>query len=165
MYSRQEWIVALAARHGLPAMSISRDYVAAGALKSAGCASGPTRHRGQTTLRCIVTRSFGGSTNRPGRQDVNASSYGSSVLAETRSDSWRLVERSGFSVQSVKLRSSLPSPSASHQGRCVSGFCRSTSVPDAVFVHCILGATGPGRPAAHRLNDTPSCGRRRGKIR
>jgi hypothetical protein len=45
MYSRQEWIVALAARHGLPAMSISRDYVAAGALKSAGCASGPTRHR------------------------------------------------------------------------------------------------------------------------
>src|SRR5215831_17040164 len=65
----------------------------------------------------------------------------------------------------VRLRSSSPSSSASHQGMSASAFCRSTSVPDAAFVHYILGSTSPGRPAAHRLNGTPFCGRRRGKIR
>ena len=65
----------------------------------------------------------------------------------------------------IKLRSSSPSPLARGPGRSASAFCRSTNVLDAAFVHCTRGSIDPGRPAARRLNGTPFCGMRRGRIR
>ena len=88
-----------------------------------------------------------------------------SVLADTRSDRRCLVERSGLVSDVIRLRSSSPSLSASRQGRSASASCRSTNVLDAAAVHCTHGSINPGRPAAHRLNGIPSCGRRRGRIR
>src|SRR5262249_4167558 len=47
-------------------------------------------------------------------------------------------ERSGFVSEVIRLRSFSPSSSAWHRGRSASGFCRSTSVPDAAAPHYIL---------------------------
>src|SRR5215468_305989 len=47
-------------------------------------------------------------------------------------------EQSGFVSEVIRLRSFSPSSSASHPGRSASGFCRSTSVPDAAAPHYIL---------------------------
>ena len=47
----------------------------------------------------------------------------------------------------------------------VSAFCRSTSDLDGASSHCIRGSRHRGRPAAHRLNDTPFCGTRYGRTR
>jgi hypothetical protein len=64
----------------------------------------------------------------------------------------------------VRLRSSSPLPSASRQGRSApaSAFCGSANVPDVGAVHCTRRSID--WPAARQLNDTPSCGTRRGRI-
>lgn len=56
----------------------------------------------------------------------------------------------------VRLRSSSPLPSASHQGMSASAFCQSTNVPDASAVHCTRGSTDPDRPAGSRSSYHPS---------
>ena len=70
-----------------------------------------------------------------------------------------------FVSDALRLRSSSPLPSASRQGISPSAFCQSTNVPDASAVHCTRGSTNPDRPAGPRLNGTPFCGMRRGRIR
>ena len=85
------------------------------------------------------------------------------VLAGTRSDSRRLIERSGFGVRCLRRRSSSPSSSGLHQGTSALGFCQSTSGLDVVSPHCIREPTDRDRPAARRLNDTPFCGTRYGR--
>ena len=87
------------------------------------------------------------------------------VLAGTRSDSRRLIERSGFGVRCLRQRSSSPSSSGLHQGTSALGFCQSTSGLDVVSPHCIREPTDRDRPAGRRLNDTPFCGTRYGRTR
>ena len=60
------------------------------------------------------------------------------VLAETRSDIWCLVERSGLVSEAIRLRSFSPLLSALHRGTSAVEFSRSTSVPDVAAPHCIL---------------------------
>src|ERR1700758_825722 len=57
------------------------------------------------------------------------------VLAETRSDRQRLGERSGLVSDWLRLRSSSPSSSASHQGTFALAFCRSTIALDVAFAN------------------------------
>src|ERR1700741_1109798 len=77
------------------------------------------------------------------------------VLARTRSDSRRLIERSGFGVRCLRQRSSSPSSSGLRQGTSALGFCQSTSGLDVVSPHCIREPTDRDRPAARQLNDKP----------
>src|SRR6478609_7152803 len=70
---------------------------------------------------------------RPGSRPASSSGCCcSSVLAGTRSDSRRLIERSGFGVRCLRQRSSSPSSSGLHQGMSALGFCQSTSGLDVV---------------------------------
>jgi len=60
---------------------------------------------------------------------------GSDVLAETRSQAVPGLSDGVLMSDVVRLRSFSPSSSALRHGRSAAASCRSTSVPDAAFVH------------------------------
>jgi hypothetical protein len=82
-----------------------------------------------------------------------ASAGVSFVLADTRSDSRRLVERSVLMSDLVRRRSFSPSSSAWRRERFASAFCRNTSALDVGAVRYHRSPDRLDQPAARRLND------------